>query len=104
MGKEDYIVVLGEVVESLPNTTFKVRIIDENYPAIQGHIVLCTISGKMRIGYIRVLPGDRVNVEVSIYDKTRGRIVYRHKPERPGEKKPQQNPREIQQPQTDNPH
>jgi translation initiation factor IF-1 len=62
----------GIVVESLPNTTFRVTL--EN-----GEKVLAYISGKMRKYYIRVLPGDKVEVELSPYDKTRGRVVYRYK-------------------------
>lgn len=62
----------GEVIESLPSTTFKVRL--DN-----GHEVLAHISGKMRVHYIRLLPGDRVTVEMSPYDLTKGRIVQRLK-------------------------
>lgn len=62
----------GEVIESLPSTTFKVRL--EN-----GHEVLAHISGKMRVHYIRLLPGDRVLVDMSPYDLTKGRIVQRLK-------------------------
>lgn len=62
----------GEVIESLPSTTFKVRL--DN-----GHEVLAHISGKMRVHYIRLLPGDRVAVEMSPYDLTKGRIVQRLK-------------------------
>jgi translation initiation factor IF-1 len=62
----------GTVVEPLPNATFKVEL--EN-----GHEVLAHISGKMRMHYIRILPGDRVQVELSPYDLTRGRITYRYK-------------------------
>lgn len=62
----------GEVVESLPSTTFKVRL--DN-----GHEVLAHISGKMRVHYIRLLPGDRVTVDMSPYDLTKGRIVQRLK-------------------------
>jgi len=62
----------GEVIESLPNTTFKVRL--DN-----GHEVLAHISGKMRVHYIRLLPGDRVIVDMSPYDLTKGRIVQRLK-------------------------
>ena len=70
--KEDAIQVEGTVVEALPNTTFRVEL--EN-----GHKVLAHISGKMRMHYIRILPGDRVVVELSPYDLTRGRITYRYK-------------------------
>jgi translation initiation factor IF-1 len=69
-GKE--IEVDGTVVECLPNTTFKVEIEG-------GHTVLAHLSGKMRINFIRILPGDRVKVALSPYDLTRGRIVYRYK-------------------------
>jgi translation initiation factor IF-1 len=72
MAKEEAIVVEGKVVEPLPNTMFRVEL--EN-----GHKVLAHISGKMRMNYIRILPGDRVTVELSPYDLTRGRIVYRSK-------------------------
>jgi|SwirhirootsSR3_FD_contig_41_13220119_length_478_multi_4_in_0_out_0_1 translation initiation factor IF-1 len=68
--KEDVIEVEGEVVEALPGTMFKVRL--DN-----GHEVLSTLSGKMRKFYIRILLGDRVKVELSPYDLTRGRISYR---------------------------
>ncbi len=64
--------VEGTVVESLPNTNFRVDIGN-------GHIVMATISGKLRMNYIRVLPGDKVTVEVSPYDLTRGRITWRTK-------------------------
>jgi len=62
----------GEVIENLPNTTFRVRL--EN-----GHEVLGYISGKMRMNYIRILPGDKVTVQLTPYDLTRGRIVFRSK-------------------------
>ncbi len=68
--KEKGIVMEGEVVEALPNGMFRVRLEG-------GHEVLAHISGKMRINFIRILPGDRVRVELSPYDLTRGRIVYR---------------------------
>lgn len=70
--KEEAIQVEGTVVEALPNTQFTVEL--EN-----GHKVLAHISGKMRMHYIRILPGDRVVVELSAYDLTRGRITYRYK-------------------------
>jgi translation initiation factor IF-1 len=70
--KEESIQVEGTVVEALPNTQFRVEL--EN-----GHKVLAHISGKMRMHYIRILPGDRVVVELSPYDLTRGRITYRYK-------------------------
>lgn len=71
-GKEDAIQVEGTVREALPNTQFRVDL--DN-----GHSVLAHISGKMRMHYIRILPDDRVVVELSPYDLTRGRIVYRYK-------------------------
>jgi translation initiation factor IF-1 len=72
VAKEDVIEVEGTVVEPLPNAMFRVEL--EN-----GHKVLAHISGKMRMHYIRILPGDRVRVELSPYDLTRGRVVYRYK-------------------------
>jgi len=72
LAKEDTIQVEGTVIEPLPNTMFRVQL--EN-----GHKVLAHISGKMRMNYIRILPGDKVTVELSQYDLTRGRIVYRFK-------------------------
>jgi translation initiation factor IF-1 len=72
MEKEEAIAVEGMVVEPLPNAMFKVEL--EN-----GHMVLAHISGKMRMHFIRILPGDKVKVELSPYDLTRGRIVYRFK-------------------------
>ncbi len=70
MPKEDAIQVEGTVVEALPNAMFRVEL-------ETGHKVLAHISGKMRVHYIRILPGDKVIVELSPYDLTRGRIVYR---------------------------
>ena len=75
MAKE-VIEVNGIILEALPNTTFKVQITDENYANL---IVLARISGKMRINFIKILPGDRVTVELTPYDLTKGRITYRHK-------------------------
>ena len=72
MPKEDAIEVEGVVVEPLPNAMFRVEL--EN-----GHKVLAHISGKMRMHYIRILPGDKVGVEMSPYDLTRGRIIFRYK-------------------------
>ena len=72
MAKEDVIEVEGVVVETLPNTTFKVEL--EN-----GHQILGHISGKLRMNYIKILPGDKVKVELSQYDLTRGRITWRAK-------------------------
>jgi translation initiation factor IF-1 len=72
MVKEDVIEMQGEVEENLPNATFRVKL--EN-----GHIVLGHISGKMRMHYIRILPGDKVTVQLTPYDLTKGRIVFRAK-------------------------
>ena len=72
MSKEDVIEVEGTVVESLPNTNFKVEL--EN-----GHQILAHISGKLRMNYIKILPGDKVKVELSPYDLSRGRIIWRAK-------------------------
>lgn len=72
LAKEKPIQVEGKVVEALPNASFRVEL--EN-----GHRILAHISGKMRLHYIRILPGDRVAVELSPYDLTRGRITYRYK-------------------------
>jgi translation initiation factor IF-1 len=70
--KEDSIQIEGKVLEALPNAMFRVEL--EN-----GHNVLAHISGKMRMNFIRILPGDKVTVELSPYDLTRGRITYRFK-------------------------
>ena len=72
MAKSDMIEVEGVVVESLPNTTFQVDIGN-------GHMILAHISGKLRMNFIRILPGDKVTVERSPYDLTRGRITWRSK-------------------------
>jgi translation initiation factor IF-1 len=70
MAKEETIQMQGEIVETLPNATFRVKL--EN-----GNVVLGHISGKMRMHYIRILPGDKVTVELTPYDLSRGRIVFR---------------------------
>jgi translation initiation factor IF-1 len=72
MSKQESIQVEGSVVETLPNASFRVRLEND-------HIILAHISGKMRMNYIRILPGDKVLVELSPYDLSRGRIVYRYK-------------------------
>ena len=71
MAKEEKIQFEGEVIDALPNAMFRVRL--EN-----NHEMVAHISGKMRMNYIRILPGDRVTVEISPYDLTKGRITYRH--------------------------
>lgn len=72
MSREDYIEMQGEVLENLPNATFKVKL--DN-----GHVVLGHISGKMRMHFIRILPGDKVTVQLTPYDLSRARIVFRAK-------------------------
>ena len=72
VAKDDVIEFEGTVVEALPNATFKVKLPNE-------HIVTAHISGKLRMNYIRILPGDRVTIEVSVYDLNKGRITWRAK-------------------------
>jgi translation initiation factor IF-1 len=72
MAKQSAIRVDGTIVETLPNASFKVKLDD-------GHEVLAHISGKMRMHFIKILPGDKVTLELSPYDLSRGRIVYRYK-------------------------
>ena len=72
MAKEEAISIEGTVIEALPNASFRVEL--ENK-----HVVLAHVSGKMRLNFIRILPGDRVTVELSPYDLSRGRITYRFK-------------------------
>ena len=72
MAKQESIQVEGSVVENLPNAAFKVKLDND-------HVILAHISGKMRMHYIRILPGDKVLVDLSPYDLTRGRITYRYK-------------------------
>ena len=72
MSKDDVIEFEGVVVEALPNAVFKVKLPN-------GHIVTAHISGKLRMNYIRILPGDKVTVEVSVYDLDKGRITWRDK-------------------------
>ncbi|HUV30090.1 MAG TPA: translation initiation factor IF-1 [Acidobacteriota bacterium] len=72
MAKEETITVEGKIVETLPNAMFRVEL--DN-----GHVVLAHISGKMRMHFIKILPGDKVTLELSPYDLSRGRITYRYK-------------------------
>lgn len=67
----DFIVVEGEVIENLPNTLFRVKVKDSE------KMIMCYLSGKMRKHYIKILPGDKVRIEITPYDLDRGRIVYR---------------------------
>ena len=72
MAKDDVIEVEAVVIETLPNAMFRVKLSN-------GVVILATVSGKIRMNYIRILPGDRVTIEISPYDLTRGRITFRHK-------------------------
>ena len=72
MGKENVVEFEGVVTEALPNATFKVQLPN-------GHIITAHISGKLRLNYFRILPGDKVTVEVSVYDLSKGRITWRAK-------------------------
>ena len=72
MAKQDVIEIDGVIVDTLPNAQFRVELSN-------GHVILAHVSGKIRMHYIRILPGDRVTVEISPYDLTRGRITFRHK-------------------------
>ena len=69
--KDNVIVVEGEVIENLPNTLFKVKLTEVS------EVILCYLSGKMRKNYIKILPGDKVRIELTPYDPRRGRITYR---------------------------
>ena len=72
MGKQDVIQIDGIIEETLPNANFRVKL--QN-----GHVIRAHVAGKIRMNYIRILPGDRVTLEISPYDLTRGRITFRHK-------------------------
>jgi translation initiation factor IF-1 len=72
----------GKILECYPNAMFKVELLDDNF---KGHIINAHISGRMRINYIRILPGDYVTVELTPYDLSKGRIIFRHK-ENPGKR------------------
>lgn len=85
--------VQGVINECLPNATFKVRLNDPSYPT--DHVVLCHLSGKMKINYIRIIPGDVVTVELTPYDLYKGRIVFRHKKRLPGEIVPEEVVAEV---------
>lgn len=69
--KDDVITVEGEIIENLPNTLFKVKLLNSE------KVILCYLSGKMRKNYIKILPGDKVKIEMTHYDLNKGRIVYR---------------------------
>lgn len=70
MQKEGKYEVIGQVTESLPNTLFRVKLDD-------GKIILCHLSGKMRMNYIKIMPGDKVRIEMTSYDPNKGRIIFR---------------------------
>jgi len=72
MAKEELIAAEGKIIETLPNAVFKVKL-------ESGHVVTAHVSGKMRMHFIRILPGDKVKLELSPYDLTKGRIIYREK-------------------------
>jgi translation initiation factor IF-1 len=69
--KDDVLIVEGEVIENLPNTLFRVKLKDND------KVILCYLSGKMRKNYIKILPGDKVRIEITPYDVNKGRIVFR---------------------------
>jgi|TARA_Y100000310_G_scaffold278680_2_gene297289 translation initiation factor IF-1 len=73
---KDVIELVGVVEESFPNTTFRVKILS---PQAEDHILLCTLAGRMRVHRVRILPGDRVKVEMTPYDLEKGRICYRYR-------------------------
>jgi translation initiation factor IF-1 len=84
MSKKDVIEIMGVIIETLPNAMFKVQPTDENFIKLLEekklpNEILAHISGKMRIHHIRILPGDKVTLELSPYDLTKGRITFRHK-------------------------
>lgn len=72
MSKQDVIEVEGTIIEALPNAMFQVQLVN-------GHVILAHISGKIRMNFIKILPGDKVTVELTPYDLNRGRITYRYK-------------------------
>ncbi len=76
---QDLIEITGKVLESLPNTQFRVEITKSESEGLVGQVILCHLAGKLRMNYIRILPGDMVKVKVSPYDLSKGRIVYRGK-------------------------
>ena len=80
MSKPGVIEVEGEVTEALPNTMFRVEVAAGQLPGVdQDQKVLCHLSGKMRIHYVRILPGDKVKLEMTPYDLTKGRITFRYR-------------------------
>ncbi len=78
MEKEN-IEIEGKVLEALPNTLFRVEVEQSPFEPLKGKVLLCHVSGKMRMHYIKILPGDKVKAVVTPYDLTKGRITYRYK-------------------------
>ena len=78
---KDVIELIGIVEECFPNATFRVKVTSEQ---AQGHVLLCHLAGRMRVNRVRILPGDRVKLEMTPYDLNKGRIVYRFSPSSPG--------------------
>jgi len=97
MAKE-VIEVEGKILESLSNATFRVELIDEHY---KGHTVLAHISGKIRMNYIRILPGDIVTVEMTPYDLTKGRITYRQSNPKKVSPKPEEEEKQNEETETE---
>jgi translation initiation factor IF-1 len=79
MSNSQAFVVLGLVMENLPNTMFRVKVTDGSQPELNEKVILCHLAGKMRLNYIKLLPGDRVRVEVQPLDTSKGRIVFKLK-------------------------
>jgi translation initiation factor IF-1 len=77
MSDKSNLIIEGVVNENLPNTMFRVKVDQTTDPTLSDQIILCTIAGRMRLNYVRLLPGDRVRCEISPLDKTRGRIIYK---------------------------
>lgn len=77
--EEEVFEVFGRVTENLPNTLFRVEIEESSLEELKGKMLLCHLSGKMRMHYIKILPGDKVKVQITPYDLSKGRIVYRGK-------------------------
>ncbi len=78
-GDKSVFIVEGMVVENLPNTMFRVKVADRAPEEIAGHVILCHLAGKMRLQYIKLLPGDAVRVEINRLDLARGRVVFKLK-------------------------
>ena len=79
MSDQSNFIIEGVVLENLPNTMFRVKVEQSDDVSLVGTLILCTIAGRMRMNYVRLLPGDRVRCEVNPLDKTRGRVIYKLK-------------------------